>query len=312
MTELHKKFRAAQDKLQQIIRGKDELIELCFTAMLINGHILLTDAPGVGKTTLAKAMAKLINADFKRIQFTPDLLPADILGGSIYNQQNGNFVFFPGPIFSNIVLADEINRASPRAQSALLEAMNEKQVSIEGKCLDLPDPFFVIATKNPLDHHGTYPLPESQLDRFAIALEPGYPDIKAEMDMLNDRENGRDPLNELTDLLTTEDLKEAKGQIDAVKADESIKFYALELVRATREDPNLLTGASPRALLTLLQTARAKAWLDQRDYLIPDDIKTLAIPVLAHRLTLSNAARSSGIDAKQVLNSILSTIRIPV
>lgn len=312
MTELYRKIHSAAEQLKRIIRGKDELIDLCMMALLINGNVLLTDAPGVGKTTLAKAIAKLIDADFKRIQFTPDLLPADILGGSIYNQQTGEFVFHPGPVFSNIVLADEINRASPRAQSALLEAMNEKQISIEGKSLNLPDPFFVIATRNPLDHHGTYPLPESQLDRFAMALKPGYPDLQAEMEMLNDRENGKDPLNGLTALLTTDDLKEARRQIDAVKADESIKYYALELVRSTRENNDLLTGASPRALLTLLQAARAKAWLDERDFLIPDDIKTSAVPVLAHRLTLSGTARSSGLDAEQILNTILETIRIPL
>lgn len=312
MNELHEKIHLAADKLKEIIRGKNDLVDLCMTALLVNGHILLTDSPGVGKTTLAKAIAKLIDADFKRIQFTPDLLPADILGGSIYNQQRGEFVFFPGPIFSNIVLADEINRASPRAQAALLEAMNERQISIEGKCLDLPATFFVIATKNPKDQHGTYPLPESQLDRFAMALEPGYPDIQSEMQMLNDREDGKDPLNSLSPMLTTDDLMAAKQQINTVKADESIKSYALELVRATREDQDLQTGASPRALLTLLQTARARAWMDRRTYLIPDDVKHLVIPVLAHRLTLSSAARSNGLDAQQILTSILEKIRVPL
>lgn len=312
MSGLHKKFHAAAQKLKEIICGKDELIDLCITALLIHGHILLSDAPGVGKTTLAKAIAKLINADFKRIQFTPDLLPADILGGSVYNQQSGKFVFFPGPVFCNILLADEINRASPRAQSALLEAMNEKQISIEGKCLDLPDPFFVIATKNPLDHHGTYPLPESQLDRFTMALEMGYPDLTAELKMINDRENGNDPLSGVEAILSTEDLKEARQQTELIKADASIKNYALELVRSTRENPDLTTGASPRALLTLLQTARASAWMDQRDFLIPDDIKKLVQPVLAHRLTLSPAARNSGLDAQQVLAPILENTRIPL
>ena len=298
-------------EMGRILSGQSEMIDHLLLALIANGHVLLEGLPGLAKTMAVKTLARTLSGSFSRLQFTPDLLPADILGGSVFNQKTSDFDFLPGPVFANIILADEINRASPRTQSALLEAMNEGQVSIEGVRRTLPQPFLVIATENPVEYQGTYPLPEAQLDRFAMRLEPGYPDEDAELAMLADRENGNNPLLDLPQILTCEELTAAAGEAAGVFADERLKQYVLELVRATRNDPAIRLGASPRALLAYLRTAKAYAWLNGRDHLIPDDLKKLAIPVLAHRILLSGAAIESGSGVTAVLTEILDRTAIP-
>ena len=298
--------------LKQVIRGKDEVIDLLLNAALANGHVLLDDVPGVGKTTLAKALALTVKAEFKRIQFTSDMMPSDILGSSVFNQQSGDFKFFPGPVFSNILLGDEINRASPRTQSALLEAMNERQVSIEGVRYDLPKPFLVIATENPVEYFGTFPLPEAQLDRFAMKFSLGYPDSAEELAMLNDRWQD-DPLDRIAPVIDCAQLLEIQDFVRTIPMERSVQEYARELVAATRDPENGFSlGASPRALLDLARCAQAHALLNDRAFVTPDDVSSLAVPVLAHRLILNRKSLHAGASASEMVAAIVKKTRVPV
>ncbi len=296
--------------LAKVIRGKDEVLELLMIAIMANGNILLEDVPGVGKTTLAKALAASLDSRFTRIQFTPDLLPADIIGSSIYNPKDGSFRFRTGPVFTNILLADEINRASPRTQSALLEAMSERQVSVEGRTTPLERPFLVIATENPVEYQGTYQLPEAQLDRFAMQLTLGYPEREFELEMLFDRLNG-DPAVELKAVLNGDDVVAIQNRVQQVKVEDSVAAYMLELIRRTRADSRIVLGASPRALLLLSRCAQAAAYLTGREFVLPEDVKKVAVAVLAHRLTLDNKTRYSGITARLVVEDLLAQTKIP-
>lgn len=302
--------KAILDNLKTIIKGKDEQLELLLIAILSEGHTLLEDVPGVGKTTLAKALAKTFAGGFKRIQFTPDLLPGDILGSSVYNPQTGEFNFKQGPIFSHVVLADEINRASPRTQSALLEAMSEGQVTTEGTTATLPNPFIVIATQNPVEFHGTYPLPEAQLDRFMVRLSMGYPDPDSELQMLIGQKEHH-PLTNLKSVATFTDLIAMREQVRKIAIGDDLVKYILELIRTSRHDARLKLGSSPRGSLALFQTCRARAYLSQREYVIPDDIKALAKPVLAHRIILETKTRYSGQTASSIIDEYLSSTAVP-
>lgn len=300
-----------QERLEHVIRGKRAVIEQLLIAMCGSGHVLIEDVPGVGKTTLAKALARVIDGNFHRIQFTPDLLPTDILGGMVYSPKSGDFSFRQGPLFCNVLLADEINRASPRTQSALLEAMNERQITIEGITHPLAEPFLVVATQNPVEHHGTYPLPEAQLDRFAVQLSIGYPDQDEEMGIvLQQREYH--PLRDLSPVVTTEDIVRIQGQVRQIDVEESIVRYITEVVRATRSDPRLQLGASPRAALVLYRTCQALALIRGRSYALPDDVKELAECVLAHRVVLETKARYSGVEKTAVIAELVASIPVPV
>ncbi len=310
--QLYDKVSRVRDNLRKVIRGKDEVIELLLTAVLAEGHVLLDDVPGVGKTTLAKALAKSVECEFKRIQFTPDMMPSDILGAAVFNQKTSEFTFHQGPIFSNIVLGDEINRASPRTQSAMLEAMNERQISIDGRRCPLPKPFLVIATENPVEYFGTFPLPEAQLDRFAMQFSLGYPDKLHEIEILSARETG-DPLDAIKAELDRDELKAAQEDARAISIESSVLDFLLSIVRATRDpDCGLRLGASPRAALDLARCVRARAWLDRRDYATPDDASALAIPVLAHRLVPNAQSRHAGLAPADILSGILKRIPVPV
>lgn len=308
---LRKKTAEAIRQVNSVLRGKESAVQLLFTALFASGHVLLEDVPGVGKTTLAKALAFTLGLEFNRIQFTPDLLPADIIGSSIYSPKEGTFSFRKGPIFTNLLLADEINRASPRTQSALLEAMNERQVSVEGKVERLAEPFLVIATENPVEYYGTFPLPEAQLDRFSVQITLGYPDGEAELALLHDRKLG-DPLEQLKPVLQKEDIIAICNEVCRIDVEDSVSRYMLQIIQATRELPELRLGASPRALLVLSRCAQAAAWLDGRPCVTPDDVRNLMYPVLAHRLMLSLESKHAGITASELLAGILKRIKVPV
>jgi len=302
---------ALKENLQSVIYGKSECVDVMIISLLAGGSVLIEDVPGVGKTTLAKALAKSVDAKFRRIQFTPDLLPADILGSSIYNPVSGDFRFDPGPIFCNILLADEINRASPRTQSALLEAMNENQATIEGERRPLPKPFMVIATENPIEFHGTYPLPEAQLDRFLVRLAIGYPTAQVEVDILNSHANS-EPLDRIQPVLELEQLRLIQQEVANVHVDDSILTYIVEIIHATRHDNRLELGVSPRGTLMLTQAARARAYFQKRDFVIPDDVLWLVPYVLPHRVLLTSKTRHSGATAEQIIMEIVSHIKVPV
>jgi MoxR-like ATPase len=310
MLSAQDKLVALRSNLKQVIRGKDESIELLLVALLAGGSVLMEDVPGVGKTTLAKALAKSIDANYSRIQFTPDLLPADILGSSVYSPVSGEFTFRAGPIFCNILLADEINRASPRTQSALLEAMSERQATIEGRLYKLEEPFLVIATQNPVEYHGTYPLPEAQLDRFLMQLDLGYPDAAAEVGILFSQVNHH-PLEDIVSVLHRDDILELHRAVMAVTVDKSLGVYIVELANQTRRDERLRLGVSPRASLMLFRAAQASALIGGRNYVLPDDIQGLAPVVLAHRLMLTSKARYAGITKREVVIDILGKVRVP-
>jgi len=297
--------------LQSVIYGKSECIDVMIVCLLAGGSVLIEDVPGVGKTTLAKALAKSIDAKFRRIQFTPDLLPADILGSSIYNPVNGEFKFSPGPIFCNILLADEINRASPRTQSALLEAMNESQATIEGQRYPLTKPFMVIATENPIEFHGTYPLPEAQLDRFLVRLAIGYPSVEIEIDILKSHAHN-EPLDRVKPVLQLDKVRQIQKEVADVHIDDSILEYIVEIVHATRNDNRLRLGISTRGTLMMSQAARARAYFQKRDFVIPDDVLWLVPYVLPHRILLSSKTLHSGTTTKQIVADIVGRIKVPV
>ena len=308
---LLEKARQAQLQVGRVIRGKPDAVRLLFTALFAEGHVLMEDVPGVGKTTLAKALAFTVGMEFSRVQFTPDLLPADILGASVYSPKDGTFTLRKGPIFTHLLLADEINRASPRTQSALLEAMNEHQVSIDGKIEKLAEPFLVIATENPVEYYGTYPLPEAQLDRFAVQLTLGYPDAESELALLADRRK-TDPLDGLQPVLSLQELLQIAEQVRAVELEDSVASYMQTIIRTTREMPEFRLGGSPRALLTLSRCAQAAAWLDGRNFVTPEDVRKLVRPVLAHRMILTIESKHAGVIPGELLDGILKKIKVPV
>ena len=298
------------DNLKKVIRGKDEVLELLLTALCASGHVLMEDVPGTGKTTLAKALAASLHAEFRRIQFTPDLLPTDITGGLIYSPPAGEFVFKPGPVFCNILLADEINRASPRTQSALLEAMNEEQVTLDGRRYPLTSPFLVIATQNPVEFHGTFPLPEAQLDRFLMRFSLGYPAERHELEILA-ANGGEGPLQDLQPVATCDEVRGLQRATLAVGVEESVRAYLAALVRATRHEPRLRLGASTRGALSLQRAAQARAYIQGRGQVLPDDVKAMAVPVLAHRLILDDSAAHSGVPAETIVREIMQQIPVP-
>jgi MoxR-like ATPase len=306
----HELIARIRGALGQVIRGKSDVIELLLTGVLAAGHVLIEDVPGVGKTTLAKTLARALSVEFARVQFTPDLLPADILGSVVLNPREGTFSFQRGPIFTNILLADEINRASPRTQSALLEAMNETQVTVEVSTHPLPRPFFVIATQNPVDFQGTYPLPEAQLDRFLLRLTMGYPSEQEELEMLSDRKLG-DPLDSLEPLAEAAQIVELQRAVRSIEVRPPVARYLLGLVRATRGHRELGLGISPRGALALYRAAQARAMLEGRPYVSPEDIQALAVPALAHRVLPTQQARYGGTATSAIIEDIVRTLRVP-
>jgi MoxR-like ATPase len=303
-----------QRSIARAIFGKEDVIQLALVTLLARGHLLIEDVPGVGKTTLAQALAKSFHCTFQRIQFTSDLLPSDVLGVSVYNPESREFEFRHGPIFANIVLADEINRTTPRTQSALLEAMNEAQVTVDGRTMLLPQPFLVIATQNPVEHHGTYPLPESQLDRFLMRVKMGYPSHETEREILRSRTSD-DPVTSMEPVADVADVLSMQETVTRVRVDSSLRDYALEIVNRTRKSDQLALGVSPRGTLMLQRAAQARAFLDSRDFCIPDDFKQLAVPVFAHRVVAS--ARHASLQKKSettenVLREIVESVRVPL
>jgi MoxR-like ATPase len=296
--------------VEQVIVGKHNEVQLTLLALMCRGHVLIEDVPGVGKTVLAKAIARSIGCSFKRIQFTPDLLPTDVSGVSIYNQKTGEFEYRPGPVMAQIVLADEINRATPKTQSALLEAMEERQITVDGVTYSLPDPFIVLATQNPIEYEGTFPLPEAQLDRFLMRIELGYPSRNDEIEML-DRQQQVHPLETLAQAVDARELIEAQTAIRTVYVDRLVKEYILSIVEATRKHDDVYLGASPRGSLALYRTAQGHAAIDGRDFVIPDDVKTLAAATLAHRIILRPAARIKNTDARTIIDDILRRLPVP-
>jgi MoxR-like ATPase len=311
LKEVHGKLSTLRQNLSRVIRGKSDIIELLVTSLLAGGSVLMEDVPGVGKTTLAKALAKSLDAQFRRIQFTPDLLPTDILGASVYRPIEGAFTFTPGPIFCNILLADEINRASPRTQSALLEAMSEGQVTIDGERRPLPTPFLVLATQNPVDFHGTYPLPEAQLDRFLMQLGVGYPDKESEVEILFEQALTQ-PIDDLQAVLILREVVQLQQSVGRVHVDRSIATYIVELVRKTREHPLLKLGVSPRGSLMFFRAVQAAAIVAGRDYVIPDDVRNLAGAVLSHRVMLSSKAKYGSVSKRQIIDEVLAQLPVPV
>ncbi|MBW3669345.1 MAG: MoxR family ATPase [Actinobacteria bacterium] len=303
-------FEAIVDNIERVIQGKDDAIRLALTCLVAEGHLLIEDVPGVGKTSMAKALAASLGVDWHRIQFTPDLLPSDVTGVNVYSRSKGTFEFRPGGIFANIVLGDEINRASPKTQSALLEAMEERQVTVDATTYSLPAPFMVIATQNPIEHEGTYPLPESQLDRFLMRIGMGYPDRRSEIEML-DTHGGENAIDELVAVATPDDIHAMTALARAVHVAPSIKGYLVDLAEATRKHTALALGISPRATLALQRAARARAAAVGREFVTPDDVKLLVGPVLEHRLVLTPEAAIGGTGPSEVLDEVVDVVPVP-
>jgi MoxR-like ATPase len=299
-------------EVERGVVGKRELLEIIMAATLAGGHVLLEDFPGLGKTLIARSFATVLGLEFKRIQFTPDLLPGDITGGYIYNRVDNNFELRKGPVFANIILADEINRASPKTQSALLEAMQEQQVTLEGETLRLPQPFLVLATQNPIEYEGTFPLPEAQLDRFMLKLTVGYPSIDDEKEILHRRHERRQEEVTLSKVTSAEQLLDLRAMVEAVHVDADLEGYIAAIVHATRSDRRVAVGSSPRGSLAFLKMARAHAAMDGRDYILPDDVKRFAEPVLSHRLILQPEYWMSKQITGEVIRDVLEKIPVPV
>ena len=310
LEDLVAKAQKISTAVESVIDGKAEAVKLALTVMLAEGHLLIEDVPGVGKTMLAKALARSIDSSVRRIQFTPDLLPSDVTGVSAYNQERREFEFKPGPVFANIVVGDEINRASPKTQSALLECMEERHVTVDGTTYQLEAPFMVIGTQNPIEMEGTYPLPEAQRDRFTARISMGYPSAESELAML-DAHGSSSPLDTLEPVARAEDISDLITAVRTVHVAEALKQYVIRLVAATRSSPELRLGASPRATLHLLRAGRARAALDGRDFVIPDDMQALALPVLAHRLLPSAEAVVTRQPPEQVLAAIVDRVPLP-
>jgi MoxR-like ATPase len=304
------KLSSLQSQLGRVILGKPEAIEHVLVALLAGHHLLMEDVPGVGKTTLAKALARCFSGEFRRVQFTPDLLPADILGSSVYSPRDGSFTFKEGPVFANVLLADEINRASPRTQSALLEAMSEGQVSSEGVTRVLPTPFLVLATQNPVEFHGTYPLPEAQLDRFGLRIGLGYPAAELEADVLFSQAE-RHPLESVTPVLSAPDVLSLQAECRRVRVERTLGRYMVALAEATRRHPSVRLGCSPRGTLMLFRAAQARALFEGRAFVVPEDVKTQAVPVLAHRLGLETKARYTGVSKEDIVREVLEAVPVP-
>jgi MoxR-like ATPase len=300
--------------IARVVKGKDDIIQLALTALLARGHLLIEDVPGVGKTTLAQALARSFDCSFQRIQFTSDMLPSDVIGVSVYNPVGQRFEFKPGPIFANIIVADEINRTTPKTQSALLEAMNEAQITVDNHTHPLPKPFLVLATQNPIEHHGTYPLPESQLDRFLMRIRMGYPNRASEKEIMRSHA-GRSSADQTEPLLDAADVITIQETVSQVKVDDSLLDYALEIVDRTRQTEQFSLGVSPRGALMLHRAAQAYAHLEGRDYCLPDDFKRLVLPVFAHRVVVSSryvSTQKKSEQAEAILREILDTTRVPL
>ncbi len=302
--------RKITENIKRVILGKDDVVELSLVALLAAGHLLIEDVPGVGKTMLARGLAGSIGCKFHRIQFTPDLLPTDITGVSVYNQKTGEFSFRPGPIMAQVVLTDEVNRATPKTQSALLEAMEERQVTVDGVTYKMLSPFFVIATQNPIEYEGTFPLPEAQLDRFLMRISLGYPGAKEELEIMGQQERVH-PIESLQPVSDPEEVEFLQRATLDVYVDPLIRSYIVSVVDATRDHPEVALGASPRAVLGLFRAARALALVRGRDYVIPDDVKDLAPSVMGHRIIVSPAARMHGVDSSKVITEILGGVAVP-
>jgi MoxR-like ATPase len=310
LDQIRQLVETTADNVGNVIVGKRREVELVMVALLCKGHVLIEDVPGVGKTVLAKAIATSIGSSFKRIQFTPDLLPSDVTGVNVFNQQRATFEFRPGPIVAQMVLADEINRATPKTQSALLEAMEEAQISIDGVTHLLPNPFLVLATENPIDYEGTFPLPEAQLDRFLIRLSVGYPGRAGELEML-DRQHMHHPLDSLRQVISIEQLVEAQNATKEVHVAMSMREYIVSIVEASRRHDDVFLGASPRGSLALFNATRAWAAIRGRDFVSPDDVKLLSEPTLAHRIIVTPSARMRGVDSRRVVRDLLASLPVP-
>ncbi len=300
--------------ISQVVKGKDEVIKLALTTLLARGHLLIEDVPGVGKTTLAHALARSFRCSFQRIQFTSDLLPGDVIGVSVFSPVTQEFEFKPGPIFANIIVADEINRTTPKTQSSLLEAMNEAQITVDNHTHALPNPFLVLATQNPIEHHGTYPLPESQLDRFLMRIRMGYPGRESEKAILRNNA-GAAPVDKMTPVMDASDVVAMQENVSHVKVDESLLDYALEIVDRTRQTEQLSLGVSPRGAVMLHRAAQARAFLEGRDFCLPDDFKRLVVPVFAHRVVVSSryvSTQKKSEQAEAILGEIAESTRVPV
>src|SRR6202045_2735925 len=304
-----------QRSIARAIFGKEDVIQLALITLLARGHLLIEDVPGVGKTTLAQALAKSFHCSFQRIQFTSDLLPSDVLGVSVYNPESRDFEFRSGPIFANIILADEINRTTPKTQSALLDAMNEAQVTVDNHTYKLPHPFMVLATQNPVEHHGTYPLPESKLDRFILRIGMGYPSRDSEREIMQQHSSGRNAAAEITPVMEAEEVEVMQRAVEKVRVDDSLRNYALDIVERTRNSEQLSLGVSPRGLLMLQRAAQARAFLEARDYCTPDDFKQLILPVFAHRVVVNTrfaSTQKKGAQVEAILREIVESTRVPL